>query len=485
MITTDSRQVRPGDTYLAVRGAATDGARFIPDTIRAGAARIITELPRPCHAPTTLAWECVPDSRDAAARYACEQAGNPSRELQVFGVTGTNGKTTIANLVRWLLTGSGIPCGLVSTIENDPAPLPASAPFGGEFGTPAHNTTPGPFELQALFRAMLENGCRAATIEVSSHALDQHRTDGTRFAAAIFTNLTQDHLDYHHTLEAYYAAKRRLFLPDAGAVAPRCAIIQTDDPYGRRLADECRAACPQTTCHTYGFHEDADFRIRDLRLSPAGSSFVVAIRNSGGDAATECPVHTRLLGRHNALNLVAALAAVATATPLPPARLADILREVPPVRGRLEPVHAPDSPAPFFIDYAHTPDAIENVCQTLREITRGHLFIVFGAGGDRDRTKRPRMGEAAARLADTLVVTSDNPRSEEPEAIIRDILAGIPATADCHVEPDRARAIRLARKLATSPDDTVLVAGKGHETYQILGSRTIAFDDREAILAVD
>lgn len=482
MITTNSKDVRPGDTFLAVKGDATDGARFIQSAIDAGAVRIVAEVPRPFDTPASVAWECVPDSRLAAAQYACDQAGNPSHALSVFGVTGTNGKTTIANLIRWLLTASGIPCGLVSTIENDVFPLPNDNPFGSLLGKTAHNTTPGPFELQSLFRTMLDKGCRAAAIEVSSHALAQHRTDGTRFSAAVFTNLTQDHLDYHHTLEAYFAAKRRLFIPDSPAcTAPNCAIIQSDDPFGHRLAADLRAHCPQTRCRTYGFGESADFRIHSIRLSPNGTAFEIAIRN--GDAASACTIHTHLLGRHNALNLTAALAAVSSAADIPPARLAKILESAPPVRGRLEPVRAPDSPAPFFVDYAHTPDAIENVCRTLREITKGRLFILFGAGGDRDRTKRPRMGEAAARLADVLIVTSDNPRSENPDAIIREIQSGIPPSANCHIEPNRAKAIRLARRLATSPDDTVLIAGKGHETYQIIGTQTLSFDDRDAVRA--
>ena len=483
MITTNSKAIRPGDTFLAVKGDATDGARFIQNAIDAGAVRIIAEVPRPRNTPDCVEWECVPDSRIAAARYACTQAGNPSHALSVFGVTGTNGKTTVANLIRWLLTGAGIPCGLVSTIENDVNPLPESNPFGSLLGKPALNTTPGPFELQNLFRSMLDNRCRAAAIEVSSHALAQHRTDGTRFSAAVFTNLTQDHLDYHHTLEAYFAAKRRLFIPDSSSAAapPACAVIQTDDPFGQRLAADCRSLSPQTLCRTYGFGNSADFRIRSLRLSPNGTTFEIAIREDSSVSA--CTIRTHLLGRHNALNLTAALAAVSSAAKIEPTRLADILESAPPVRGRLEPVHAPDSPASFFIDYAHTPDAIENVCRTLREITKGRLFILFGAGGDRDRTKRPRMGEAAARLADALIVTSDNPRSENPDEIIREILAGIPSGTTCRVEPDRAKAIRLARRLATSPDDTVLIAGKGHETYQIIGSQTLSFDDRNAVSA--
>ena len=474
MKTDDSRRIRPGDTFIAVRGAAQDGARYIPAALAAGARCILSENPPPPGLPPGVAWETVPD--------ACEQADNPSESLPVFAVTGTNGKTTVANLMRWLLTEGGIPCGLLSTIENDVHPLPAGPDgrFGSGFGTPAHNTTPGPFELQDALRAMLANRCRAAAMEVSSHALAQHRTDGTRFRAAVFTNLTQDHLDYHATLEDYFAAKRRLFHDPATPLPPpEVAVLCVDDPYGARLAAEVRAASPQRVCLTYGFGAGADVRLGQLRVSPTGSAFTLHA------PYLEAPlsIETRLLGRHNALNLAAALTAVCVGANLPATRLAETLRAVPPVRGRLEPVAAPDSPAAFFVDYAHTPDAIENVARTLRELTRGRLFIVFGAGGDRDRAKRPRMGEAAARFGDEIIVTSDNPRSEQPDAIIRDILAGIPAGVHPHVEPDRAAAIRLARRLAQSPDDTVLIAGKGHETYQIVGSRTLSFDDREAVRA--
>ena len=472
-VQTDSRLVKPGDTFVAVRGAASDGARFVPQAIAAGAARIVSEEAPPPDLPAGVEWERVADSRAATARLACEAAGNPSRRLSVIGVTGTNGKTTVANLVRRALEGCGVPCGLVSTIVDDAHPLASSAPV------PAHNTTPGPVELQGIFRDAVAGGCRAVAMEVSSHGLEQRRADGTRFACAVFTNLTQDHLDYHRTMEAYYAAKRRLFLE----LAPRAAVVNADDEWGARLLGELRGAVGDAAPRvlwSYGFTAGCDLRIRNLSLGPRGSAFDLALPGGRGEAA----IRTALLGRHNALNLAAAFGA-ALSLGLDPAAIAAALSAAPPVRGRLEPVRVPGSPAAFFVDYAHTPDALRNVLRTLRELTRARLFAVFGAGGDRDRGKRPLMGEACAELADELVVTSDNPRSEDPGAIIRDILAGIPDAMRAHtaVEPDRRAALRRAVSMANREGDVVLVAGKGHEDYQIFADRTVHFDDREELLA--
>lgn len=466
MIKTDSRLVRPGDIFIAVRGAAVDGARFAPAAIAAGAAEIVCENPPPADLPPNVVWTRVADSRAAAARLACEEARDPSRELSVFAVTGTNGKTTIVNLVRRVLAETGRACGLLSTIEND---------FGGGHVETAHNTTPGPLELQRAFRTMRANGCDACVMELSSHALDQKRADGTRFACAAFTNLTQDHLDYHVTMDAYFAAKSRLFLElDVGTAA-----INGDDPYGARLADAARARGGVRTL-TYGFSEKCDVRITDATMTPAGTSFAL------GFDGNRFAVDSRLLGRHNAFNIAAAFAS-SVLLGVEPRRAAEILSSAAPVRGRLEPVTVPGSPAAFFVDYAHTPDALENVLRTLRELTRGRLFVVFGAGGDRDRTKRAPMGEACARLADVLIPTSDNPRSEDPAKILDDVLEGVrrvrPALENVNPEIDRGKALRLARKLADREGDVVLVAGKGHEDYQIFADRTIHFDDREELLA--
>lgn len=475
-VQTDSRLVRPGDAFVAVKGAARDGAQFVSAAIAAGAARVFSEDPAPPDLPPGVAWERVPDSRAAAAALACEDAGHPSRRLAVFAVTGTNGKTTVANLVRRVLEASGVPCGLLSTVENDVHPMSAPGPV------PAANTTPGPVELQRLFREAAANGCRAVSMEVSSHALDQRRTDGTVFRCAVFTNLTQDHLDYHGTMAAYGAAKKRLFLPDGGAaVPPLSAAVNVDDLFGAHLAADL-ASRRSPPVVGYGFSERADVRVSALSLSRSGMEFALSVPGR----AAPLHVRSRLLGRHNALNLAAAFSAALCAGVAPEAAAA-ALAAAPPVRGRLEPVEVPGSPASFFVDYAHTPDALANVLRTLRELVGpgGRLFAVFGAGGDRDRTKRPLMGGVCASGADRLVVTSDNPRSEDPGAILRDILAGIPpeALARTETEPDRAAALRLAVRLADRPGDVVLVAGKGHETYQIFADRTIPFDDREALLA--
>ena len=467
-VQTDSRLVRPGDTFVAVHGV-----RFVAPALAAGATRIVAAEEPPPDLPAGVAWERAEDLRGAVAALACEEAGHPSRRLSVVGVTGTNGKTTIANLVRRALEGCGVPCGLVSTIEDDVHPLAAAAPV------PARNTTPGAVELQGLFRDALAAGCRAVAMEVSSHGLEQRRADGTRFACAVFTNLTQDHLDYHRTMEAYFAAKRRLFLD----LAPRAAVVNADDGAGARLLGELRGAVGDAAPRvlwSYGFTAGCDLRIRNLSLGPRGSAFDLSLPGGLGSAA----IRTALLGRHNALNLAAAFGA-ALSLGLDSAAIAAALCAAPPVRGRLEPVRVPGSPAAFFVDYAHTPDALRNVLRTLRELARARLFAVFGAGGDRDRGKRPLMGEACAELADELVVTSDNPRSEDPGAIIDDILAGIPAAMRAHtaVEPDRRAALRRAVAMANREGDVVLVAGKGHEDYQIFADRTVRFDDREELLA--
>ena len=472
MIQTDSRAVRPGDSFVAVRGAASDGAAFIPAAIAAGARRIYSEMPPPAELPSGVEWTVVPDSRAAAAALACEDAGRPSeRGLSVVGVTGTNGKTTIANLVRGVLSGAGLPCSLWSTVEFDPNPPNSASPV------PASNTTPGPVELQRFFRNSLAAGCRAAAIEVSSHALDQRRVDGTRFACAVFTNLTQDHLDYHGSMARYFEVKRRLF----DALSPRAAVVNVDDSAGRTLASGWRGGAD--ALFSYGFSSDATLRISDLELSLGGGS---AFHLSVPGRPAPMRIRTRLLGRHNALNAAAAMG-VALSFGVAPDTAAGLLALAPPVRGRLEPVRVPGRESAFFVDYAHTPDALRNVLRTLRELVGpgGRLFAVFGAGGDRDRGKRPLMGAACAELADALIVTSDNPRSENPDAIIRDVMSGIPADARGRAVSvvDRGEALRLAVSRADRAGDVVLVAGKGHETYQIFAKGTVPFDDREALLA--
>lgn len=484
----DSRLVQLGDTFVAIRGAKDDGMRFVDDAIKAGASEIVSESPRPdTGIPSTVKWRIVVDARAEIAQLACEAFGDPSKSLAVFGVTGTNGKTTTATLLRNILNDAKIPSGLVSTISNMTSPPPKRTlmdwilrrPLVEQNEMVATNTTPGPLELQALFADMLSNGCRAAVMEVSSHAIDQRRIAGTTFAAVAFTNLTQDHLDYHHTMENYYEAKRRLFIPPMFPAA-----INIDCDYGRRLFAEIKANGTSKAL-SYGSADDADVRFSDVTLSASGSKFTLTYPSGSERMAV------KLLGRHNIHNILCAFS-LALLYGIPPHRALISLASAGPVRGRLERVRIKASPATYFIDYAHTPDAIENVLKTLREITTGRLFIVFGAGGDRDRGKRPLMGETAARLADVCVVTSDNPRSENPETIIEDILAGMPEAAEgtdaenrlrILIEPDRRAAIRRTVLFADQPGDVVLIAGKGHETYQIFADHTDAFDDREELMS--
>lgn len=483
----DSRLVEPGDTFVAIRGVTQDGTRYIDAALAAGAAEIVTELPRPASGiPISVNWRTVDDARVELARIACIAFRDPSKSLDVFGVTGTNGKTTTATLMRKILNEAGRPAGLVSTITNITQPAPKRSLFDRLLGrepalppeTVSVNTTPGPVELQALFAEMLAKGCKSAVIEISSHAIDQHRVEGTRFAAIAFTNLTQDHLDYHTTMEAYFDAKRALFVPFQARAA-----INIDCPYGRRLFSEIKPLQPGQVL-SYGSSRDADVRFSQETLTQTGSTFQLDF--PGGSQHVE--VH--LLGRHNLHNILAAFSmALLNGIPSKPAIAA--LASALPIRGRLERVSVDVSPASCFVDYAHTSDAIENVLETLREITPGRLFIVFGAGGDRDRQKRPLMGEVARRLADCVIITSDNPRSETPAAIIDDILSGIPdyqsarmenGDPTIYVQPDRRQAIQLAVRLANQPGDAVLVAGKGHETDQVFADRRIHFDDREELM---
>jgi UDP-N-acetylmuramoyl-L-alanyl-D-glutamate--2,6-diaminopimelate ligase len=385
----------------------------------------------------------------AAARFY----GDPTAKLRVVGITGTNGKTTTAFLTRAILERAGMQTGLLGTVKS----------IVGGVEEPVERTTPEGIDLQATFQRMLDAGDAACAMEVSSHALELGRAEGIHFACRVFTNLTQDHLDFHPDMEAYFAAKRRLF------DTPGTAIVNVDDDYGRRLAGELGDAV------TYGVDSDADYRARDVDFDPSGASFVCETPDGA------IAIRTRLPGLFNVENALAAIAAArALGVDLEAARAA--LAEADRVPGRFEPV---DEGQPFtvLVDYAHTPEALDNVLRAARELTDGRVHVVFGAGGDRDRAKRPLMGKAAAELADRVVVTSDNPRSEDPQAIITEILAG--TGPDVESEPDRRRAIALAVSSA-DPGDVVVVAGKGHEQGQEFeNGRKEPFDDvavvREAL----
>jgi UDP-N-acetylmuramoyl-L-alanyl-D-glutamate--2,6-diaminopimelate ligase len=456
----DSRKVEPATLFFCVPGAKADGHDFAPGAVKDGAAALVVE--RKLDLAVTQAL--VPDARAAMASAARSFFGDPTAELRVVGITGTNGKTTSAFLVRHLLEAGGIQTGLLGTVKS----------VVGGVEAEVERTTPEAIDLQATFRAMLDAGDRACAMEVSSHALSLGRAAGITFAAALFTNLTQDHLDFHADMEEYFLAKRELFVgPGAGA---QTAFVNVDDPYGRRLAEELAGDYGErlVTLSTEG-DESATVRATDVAFDATGSRFA-AVGPFG-----ELQVQTPLPGRFNVAN---ALGALATAIELgvDPAAAAGALAAAERVPGRVEPVDEGQSYA-VLVDYAHTPDSLDNVLVAAREMTgAGRLICVFGAGGDRDREKRPLMGQIAARLADIPVVTSDNPRSEDPDAILEEILAGIPGGREhpgLIVEVDRRQAIGRALA-AAEPGDTVVIAGKGHEQGQEFeGGRKIPFDDRE------
>ncbi len=434
----DSRRVRAGTLFVCVRGAVTDGHDHAAAAVAAGAVALVVERQLDVDVPQVE----VPDARRAMAPLAVRFFGDPTAELRVVGVTGTNGKTTTAFLARSILEAAGLQAGLLGTVEQR---------VGGVV-EPVQRTTPEAIDLQRTFRRMLDAGDRAAAIEVSSHALAYGRADGVRLAAAAFTNLTQDHLDFHGDMEAYFAAKALLF----DGRCPRATNV--DDPYGRRLPAELRYALDDPS---------ADVRAERLELAADGARFRLVTPQGARDVAIRLP------GRFNVANALAAASAALLAGVELDAVVAG-LAAVPGVPGRMEPVEA-GQPFAVLVDYAHTPDALANVLRAARDLTRGRLHVVFGCGGDRDRAKRPQMGAAAAALADRVVVTSDNPRSEDPAAIVDEILAGIDGPVE--VELDRRRAIELALAGADA-GDVVVIAGKGHEQGQERAGATTPFDDR-------
>jgi UDP-N-acetylmuramoyl-L-alanyl-D-glutamate--2,6-diaminopimelate ligase len=454
----DNRAVKPGTLFFCVPGFTRDGHAFAPDAIAHGAAALVVERPLNLDVPEIL----VTSVRAAMAPVAAAFYGDPTARLETVGVTGTNGKTTTAFLIHDLLEAAGRQTGLLGTVKS----------MIGGIERPVERTTPEAIDLQRTFREMLDGGDAACAMEVSSHALELHRADAIHFAVAIFTNLTQDHLDFHETMEDYFQAKRRLFA-DGRA---RRAVINVDDPYGARLAAEIPDAV------TFAVHRAATYRAAGVRTGLDGSRFTV----HGPDGVVE--LSSPLPGRFNVYNVLGALAAVRElAVPLDAAATA--IETAGHVPGRFQPVDAGQGFA-VLVDYAHTPDSLENVLRAARELLdeapashHGRVHVVFGAGGDRDRGKRPLMGEIARRLADRVIVTSDNPRSEDPEAIIQEILVG--SGTDVEHDADRRTAIRRAIAGAR-PGDVVVIAGKGHEQGQEFeGGRKIQFDDvtvaREAL----
>jgi UDP-N-acetylmuramoyl-L-alanyl-D-glutamate--2,6-diaminopimelate ligase len=447
----DSRAVEPGTLFFAYPGATVDGHGYAQAAVDAGAAAVVCERPLELDPPVPQAR--VADGRAAMAHAAVRFYDDPTAELRVAGITGTNGKTTTAFLLRAILEHAGVQTGLLGTVKR----------VVGGIEEQVERTTPEAIDLQATFRRMVELGDRACAMEVSSHALTLRRVDGIRFAVAAFTNLTQDHLDFHADMEDYFLAKRRLF---AATMADR-AVINVDDSYGDRLAAEFD---PLT--YSAAGAEGADLRAVETTYDATGSRF--RLLAPGGEALVELP----LPGQFNVANALCAIGC-ATSVGIELAIAVEALARVERVPGRFEPVDA-GQPFAVIVDYAHTPDSLENVLAAARPLTEGRLICVFGAGGDRDRDKRPLMGEIASRLADIAFVTSDNPRNEDPAAIIEEIRAGMgEGTAEAEFEVDRRVAIAAAFAVARE-GDTVVIAGKGHEQGQEFErGRKIPFDDRD------
>ena len=459
----DSRTVVKGNVFVAIRGTEVDGHRFVQSAVNSGAVVVVVE--DESSAPDALmmhAGVCklvVPDTRAALAAMSRNFWSDPSRSLRLVGVTGTNGKTTTTHLVRAILEAAGERAGLIGTIE---------CRIGDEV-RPATHTTPESLELNGLLADMVGKGCTAAVMEVSSHALAMKRVEGVRFQAAVFTNLTQDHLDFHGSMDAYLQAKRILFkMLDPAATA----VTNVDDPYGNTVVEGTRARVL-----SYGTVGGADLRATDIALGVRGCNFRMTVAGMSGT------VTSPLTGRFNISNILAA-SGVGIALNLPWEAIRAGIASVGSVRGRFEQVVAPQGWT-AIVDYAHTPDALENVLRTIHGMKAsgvGRVITVFGCGGNRDAGKRPIMGRIASSLSDFTIVTSDNPRGEDPEAIIAQIVAGVPAGREVQVEPDRRKAIRKAL-LAAQRDDVVLIAGKGHETYQVVGTTRAHFDDREEVEA--
>jgi UDP-N-acetylmuramoyl-L-alanyl-D-glutamate--2,6-diaminopimelate ligase len=450
----DSRRVKAGDLFVAVSGLHADGHAFVATAARRGAAAAIVEREVP---EADLPQIRVSSARRALACLAAEESGHPSREMVMVGVTGTNGKTTTAHLVRGALEERGDRVGFIGTV-------------GYEFGAerlPAPHTTPEAPDLERLLRSFRDRGATAVAMEVSSHALALERTYGVAFDVGVFTNLTQDHLDFHGTLDSYREAKARLFRAESRGDRTKRFVgaINMDDEAGVWIRSHCDG-----DVMGYGMSSAAEVRAEEVVLDPAGTR----LRIRQGNASYT--VSLRLRGEFNAMNALAAFAAC-RALDVPPETIAKGLAAVAAVPGRLEPVER-GQPFQVLVDYAHTPDALRRALEAVRGFGPRRLRCVFGCGGDRDRGKRPLMGAVAARLADDVILTSDNPRSEDPTAILAEIERGTGGATHVRTIADRAEAIRAGIE-ACGPGDALLIAGKGHETYQIVGTRTLPFDDRE------
>lgn len=458
----DSRKIQRSDCFVAMKGTASDGHIYIQSAINQGAQVVVLEddavLPDPLCMHAGVIKVVVPDSRKALAIISANYFGHPSKKLKFIGITGTNGKTTTSNLVKAILEAGGEKAGLVGTIEYK---------IGDQI-IPATHTTPESLELNELFALMVENNCTSVSMEVSSHALDQSRVYGIDFDVAVFTNLTQDHLDYHVTMDNYFEAKKKLF---THLKSSNCAVINNDDKWGVQLFGSI-----ESKKISYGTSLTADIFAKEIKLSIDGTTFVVS------NGQRETTVSTPLIGMFNVYNVLAAYA-TGVGLGFSEEQILAGIKNLKNVRGRFERLASPAGWT-AIVDYAHTPDALENCLKTIHDVlpqkNRGHIITVFGAGGDRDKTKRPMMGRIAGDYSDLVIVTSDNPRTEEPDTIIDDVMRGITRHASVLREVNRKTAIERAIKCAQR-GDIVLIAGKGHEDYQIIGKEKKHFSDREIV----
>ncbi len=463
----DSRRVLPGDLFMAMSGSRVDGHDFVEDAVRRGAcAVLVEELP---HVPLSVPVVVVDDTRKAMAAVAAAFFDHPVRSLTLVGITGTNGKTTTSLLVESILVHAGYRVGVIGTL-------------GYRWGTvteKADMTTPDAAHLQHLFYRMKKDGVSHVVMEVSSHALELSRVDGVFYDVGVFTNLSQDHLDFHQSMDRYFAAKRRLFAEHMKSQDPQTVVINDDDPYGRRLAQDF----PTAAC-TFSV-ENKQAAVHPLWYRLGGQGIEASVQSPAGLVSVSSP----LMGRLNLYNILAAIGAVQSLS-VPPHMVASGIQALGAVDGRLQRIDN-DCGFDVVVDFAHTPDAMEKALECLRELVRGRLWVVFGCGGDRDRTKRPLMGAVAGRFGDLVVITSDNPRTEDPNAIVREIEPGVQSAGKSWfsfndkalpasgytIEVDRRQAIQKTIMRA-EPEDLVFIGGKGHETYQIVGTEVRPFDDR-------
>ncbi|UCE17534.1 MAG: UDP-N-acetylmuramoyl-L-alanyl-D-glutamate--2,6-diaminopimelate ligase [Gemmatimonadota bacterium] len=448
----DSRAVEPGDLFVALKGIGQDGHAFIPQAVQQGAVAVVVEEAYRAHGVVQVK---VPNTRRALALLAAEYYGAPAQELSLIGITGTNGKTTISRLVKSILEAAGHKVGLIGTIEY----------WMGDERLPAGLTTPESLDLHGLFKKMIANGIGSVVLEVSSHSLSLDRVFGLNFDVGVFSNLSRDHLDFHKTLDEYERAKSMLFQSLDWARAK--AVINRDDPSGRHMMEVSKAPVL-----SYGFDRESSVWANGFSLTAQASHFTVHAPDC------EFAVDFRLLGRFNVYNALASVG-VGYALDIEPSVIKEGLERIGTVEGRFERI---DRGQPFtvIIDYSHTPDALEHCLTAARELSRGEVIVVFGCGGDRDSGKRSLMGEVASRLADRIIITSDNPRSEDPELILRDIEEGFPPHSAYEKIADRRQAIEKALGLARQ-GDCVVIAGKGHEAYQIIGRDRIPFSDRAEV----